>query len=1096
MLYRVAGRRFGPNSYAGRGPGGRARWTSSVSAAAALDLDFTTGTLDPRITFARAGNAMVYDDTGKLTWAPNNLLTDSNNFGSTFWNLDGVTRSSGVSDPDGGTSAWTITSTASASQLYTGLFDYPESARSVCSIWVRRRTGTSTVALRNGVGTSITITPTGTWQRLSVSSATSNSQRFAVLLNAVGDAVDIYCAQAEAVTYQTTPRAYVATTSAAYYGPRFDHDPVTLAAKGLLIEESRTNLLTYSSQFDNAAWIKDAGSVTANAATAPDGTVSADKLVENGAVTAHPFYQGPSVTNAATPYTASFYVKAAERNYAAVQIITDSVSKRYCVVVDLATGVVTSTSSTGAPTSPSSSVSNAGNGWWRIAVTATNGSGVVIALVAPSDSATPTFASSVPSYSGDGTSGIYAWGAQCEEAAFATSYIPTTSAAVTRAAETASMTGTNFSGWYSQTEGTFVAEAATMALSAVAYRMFLNTAGAVGESFYLGLHPATLFISVMTDDSVPQTNLYGGTPVAGEFKKVATAYKLNDFGMSIAGGAAITGSSGTIATMTYLAIGNLADASMPLNGWIKSLVYHASRKTNAELVTLTTPPTAKMFVFAGQSNADNSTGTQGRYGTLDPGIKIWRSGAWATYDPTANASNQGVGFWGFEAEFLYQYRLAHPTETIYAVKQATGATTLAFNWKQDGSGAQWNGLVSQYNAAKANLQGSGYSVTTPSLSWMQGEADAGNGDTAPAYEANLTTFFASVRTLMGAGVKIDVGRIANTIETGSLRATVRAAQAAVVTADGNAVLINTDAIPHEADDLHFLTPTGVNQLGLYFYQADAGTYVLGPTITSTYKANLAEGDALSHSLTADRTVTWTKTGGADAALFSLAGSTLSMTARDYETPTDADADNIYVVQVTATDAGGATTNQIITFTVTDVAEGGAATTWNPADKAADIVLTNGNLTAGSTSGSFESVRGTTSKSSGKWYFEMGIVNTVNSWAAGVASATANISTYLGSDTQAFVRFYNGDVYNNNSVLASQTPSFGSLMVAVDLDADKIWFGQNGVWAGDPAAGTGGLAMTLGTVFPGGTMKQGDTLTLCTTTGSLAYTVPTGFTVWG
>lgn len=94
-----------------------------------------------------------------------------------------------------------------------------------------------------------------------------------------------------------------------------------------------------------------------------------------------------------------------------------------------------------------------------------------------------------------------------------------------------------------------------------------------------------------------------------------------------------------------------------------------------------------------------------------------------------------------------------------------------------------------------------------------------------------------------------------------------------------------------------------------------------PTITSSNSVSLAENSALSHSLTANETVTWTKTGGADTALFTLAGSNLSMTAKDFETPADANTNNTYVVQVTATDAAGNATNQTITVTVTDVVEG-------------------------------------------------------------------------------------------------------------------------------------------------------------------------------
>jgi hypothetical protein len=93
-----------------------------------------------------------------------------------------------------------------------------------------------------------------------------------------------------------------------------------------------------------------------------------------------------------------------------------------------------------------------------------------------------------------------------------------------------------------------------------------------------------------------------------------------------------------------------------------------------------------------------------------------------------------------------------------------------------------------------------------------------------------------------------------------------------------------------------------------------------PTITSSSSISLPEGDALSHTLTANESVTWTKTGGADQALFTLVGSTLSMTAKDYEIPEDSGSNNTYVVQVTATDSSLNEANQTITVTVTDVAE--------------------------------------------------------------------------------------------------------------------------------------------------------------------------------
>jgi hypothetical protein len=105
-----------------------------------------------------------------------------------------------------------------------------------------------------------------------------------------------------------------------------------------------------------------------------------------------------------------------------------------------------------------------------------------------------------------------------------------------------------------------------------------------------------------------------------------------------------------------------------------------------------------------------------------------------------------------------------------------------------------------------------------------------------------------------------------------------------------------------------------------------GADVTAPEITSANTANNVENVVLAHALTANEAVTWTVTGGADQARFEVSGSTLrwaSNGVKDFENPNDADTNNIYVVQVTATDTALNATNQTITVTVTDVADGGA-----------------------------------------------------------------------------------------------------------------------------------------------------------------------------
>ncbi len=230
-------------------------------------------------------------------------------------------------------------------------------------------------------------------------------------------------------------------TSAANNIPRIDFNPSTLVCNGLLIEEARTNLLTYSAEFNNAAWLKSNSSITANTIVAPDGTVDADKLVEDATSATH-FVRQNSLSTVGVTYVSSVYLKAAERTSAVVVHFDGSVF--YGVSVNLSTGALSAPPSDLSLTDASSSatVTSVGNGWYRVSVAraqvSTTTTQLRVALQSGSNGV----------YTGNGTSGIYIWGAQLEAGAFPTSYIPTTTTALTRNADAASMTGTNFSSWW------------------------------------------------------------------------------------------------------------------------------------------------------------------------------------------------------------------------------------------------------------------------------------------------------------------------------------------------------------------------------------------------------------------------------------------------------------------------------------------------------------------------------------------------------------------------------------------------------------------------------------------------------------------------
>ena len=174
------------------------------------------------------------------------------------------------------------------------------------------------------------------------------------------------------------------------------------------------NLVTYSEQLDNAAWYKTSTTISANATLAPDGTLTADRVVETATSDVHSVYNAQTI-GVAGIYTVSFYLKAGERNFVGVRTSTDSDNTRYSAVFNLTTGAATSTNTTGSPTNTGYSITPVGNGWYRCSVTSSHTSGIIYSTVFIADAATPTsWVYGLSSYTGNVSNGVYVWGAQLE----------------------------------------------------------------------------------------------------------------------------------------------------------------------------------------------------------------------------------------------------------------------------------------------------------------------------------------------------------------------------------------------------------------------------------------------------------------------------------------------------------------------------------------------------------------------------------------------------------------------------------------------------------------------------------------------------------
>jgi hypothetical protein len=356
--------------------------------------------------------------------------------------------------------------------------------------------------------------------------------------------------------------------------PRFDHDPEAAGnpSRGLLIEEARTNLLIRSAEFTNASWTKTNVTAT-DGQSAPDGTTNADAILETVDSGLHFTQQTVTVATTAT-HTYSVFLKANGRNFASVFVRegVNSGATYVSATVDLSNGTVSGA------TVGTASIQSIGNGWYRVSLSASIDSGTRYAQVRIREDASTT------SYAGDITKGILAWGAQLEAGAFPTSYIPTTTAAATRSADSAVVTP--ISSFYNQAEGTLFAETSFLATAGWALVADDNTTSNRHLLAYSGNIPSyTTLVGAASQASIS----IGLAASAGDIIRHIGSYKENDFQAARNGTLGTADTSGTTpAGLSHLRIGTRTGSSDRFNGHIRKIAYWPRRLSNTLLQQLTT----------------------------------------------------------------------------------------------------------------------------------------------------------------------------------------------------------------------------------------------------------------------------------------------------------------------------------------------------------------------------------------------------------------------------------------------------------------------------------------------------------------------------
>jgi len=342
--------------------------------------------------------------------------------------------------------------------------------------------------------------------------------------------------------------------------PRIDFSNDTNGA--LLLEPSRTNLIPYSEAFDNAAWTElNSATITPNTVISPKGDLTASTLT-NDSVTSS--LQVINTYTSSLNYTFSAFVK--EGNVNEVQLVyTPAMSETIVVKFNLTTQIITE--STGTPIA--TSLEDYGNGWFRISITESK------------NGVTGTSNARIQPIGGNGDF-IYIWGAQVEQGSYATSYIPTSGAAVTRVAEACNNGGNDQV--INSTEGVLYAEISALADGGIDRSISLSDG--VGNYLRITLHANLNRIAFFSNKGVNYNN-YDFSQT--DDLKIAFTYKSNDWKIYINGTlksaitSALTFSPNTLSTLDFNLFGN-----NPFYGKTKDVRVYNTALTDAELQALTT----------------------------------------------------------------------------------------------------------------------------------------------------------------------------------------------------------------------------------------------------------------------------------------------------------------------------------------------------------------------------------------------------------------------------------------------------------------------------------------------------------------------------
>ena len=384
--------------------------------------------------------------------------------------------------------------------------------------------------------------------------------------------------------YKPLPFAFTRSTSATRVNkeglievvtndrPRIDYTDTSDGV--LLLEKAATNLLTYSQDFSNSSWTKNNSTVTSGF-TSPDGTTNAFKLIEDTTVGEHSISASPLV--GVSDLTTSIFVKYAGSEYIVLRSNSSGGAYLNCTF-NLLTGENTFNGFLFG-----FEITLMANGWFRISGTNRSSASafrVNSFILSPTD----VTSNSTPSHTGDGTSGVYIYGAQVE-AGNLSSYIPSQGSATTRVAETA--TGAGNSEVFNSEQGVLFANIAANADDS-SNKMYSLSDGTNGNRFYISLNSNNIDVNLRLGGST-QFGFNHSVNNIKSFHKISFKYKQSDFSLFVDGFKVAISSTGNIfpnGTLNSLSF-DRADGVDDFYGKTKEIGYYNTILTDLELETLT-----------------------------------------------------------------------------------------------------------------------------------------------------------------------------------------------------------------------------------------------------------------------------------------------------------------------------------------------------------------------------------------------------------------------------------------------------------------------------------------------------------------------------